>query len=60
METILWIAIAAGVVLVIIGLATRNKGHRRGSHGDSSDSWDSDSDGGADSGCSSGCGGGGD
>jgi hypothetical protein len=60
METILYIVIAIGVVLVIIGLVSQRKGHRRHSSDGGSDSWDSDSDGGSDSGCSSGCGGGGD
>ncbi len=61
METILYVVIAMGVLLVIIGLAGGKKGQRRhGSDSDSSDSWDSDSDGGSDSGCGSdgGCGGG--
>lgn len=60
METILYVVIGVGVLLVIIGLATGKKGHRRHSSdgGGGSDSWDSDSDGGSDSGCSSGCGGG--
>ena len=62
METILYVVIGIGVLLVIIGLASQKKGHRRrSSGGDSSDSWDSDSsDSGSDSGCGGGCGGGGD
>ena len=64
METILYVVIGVGVLLVIIGLAVGKKGNRRhGSDSDSSDSWDSDSsdggsDGGSDSGCGGGCGGG--
>jgi hypothetical protein len=60
METVLYVVIAVGVVLVIIGLVSQRKGHRRhSSDGGGSDSWDSDSsDSGGDSGCGGGCGGG--
>ena len=59
METALYVVIGIGVVLVIIGLTSQRKGHRRhSSDGGGSDSWDSDSDDGSDSGCGSGCGGG--
>ena len=70
METILYAVIGIGVLLVIFGLVSQNKGHRRrSSDGDGGDSWNSDgsdgdsdggSDGGSDSGCGGSCGGGGD